>query len=153
MSGISLVTGANGHLGNNLVRALLDTGKEVRASVRNINNTEPFEGLGCQVVHADLLDRGSLSRAMEGVDTLYQVAAVFKQWAKDPEKEIIQTNIEGTKNVLEVAAEQGVSKIIYVSSMAALDHSVIPMDETTWNRDFSIPYLNRKPNRKNWHGI
>ncbi len=77
MSNICLVTGANGHLGNNLVRALLDKGKKVRASVRNLDYTEPFEGLDCEVIFADLLDRESLSKAMKDVDLLYQVAAIY----------------------------------------------------------------------------
>lgn len=71
MNKINLVTGANGHLGNNVVRA----------SVRNPNNREPFTGLNCEIVQADLTDKPSLLKAMEGVDTLYQVAAVFKHWA------------------------------------------------------------------------
>ena len=74
------MSGANGHLGNNLVRTLLARGgaERVRASVRNINNKKPFKGLDGEVVYADLLDKDSLMRALEGVDTLYQVAAVFK---------------------------------------------------------------------------
>ena len=78
MTKINLVTGANGHLGNNLVRALLARGETVRASVRNPENTAPFEGLDCEIVQADLMDKDSLLRALDGVDTLYQVAAVFK---------------------------------------------------------------------------
>ena len=73
MSNINLVTGANGHLGNNLVRALLDNGEQVRASVRNPKNTVPFEGLDCEIVQADLMDKDSLLRTLEGVDTLYQL--------------------------------------------------------------------------------
>lgn len=139
-----LVTGANGHLGNNLARILHDKGENVRASVRNVNYTEPFEGLDCEVVYADILDRKSLSKAMEGIDILYQVAAAYKMWAKDPQKDIIDMNIRGTENVLETAKKQGVKKIVYVSSIAALDHSLVPMDETSWNSDFSIPYYQSK---------
>ncbi|MCK4795561.1 MAG: NmrA family NAD(P)-binding protein, partial [Desulfobacteraceae bacterium] len=47
MTKLNLVTGANGHLGNNLVRALVERGDTVRASVRNPKNTAPFEGLDC----------------------------------------------------------------------------------------------------------
>jgi len=57
MTKLNLVTGANGHLGNNLVRALLDNGEQVRASVRNTKNTVPFEGLDCEIVYADLMDK------------------------------------------------------------------------------------------------
>jgi len=139
-----LVTGANGHLGNNLVRILHDKGENVRASVRNVNYTEPFEGLDCEVVYADIPDRESLSKAMKGIDIIYQVAAAYKMWAKDPQKDIIDMNIRGTENVLETAKKQGVKKIVYVSSIAALDHSLVPMDETGWNSDYSIPYYQSK---------
>ena len=100
MTKLNLVTGANGHLGNNLVRALLERGETVRASVRNPKDTLPFEGLDCEIVQADLMDKDSLTRALEGVDTLYQVAAVFKHWARDPQKEIIEPNLQGTRNIL-----------------------------------------------------
>ena len=62
---ISLVTGANGHLGNNLVRLLLSENIKVRASVRNLKNQEPFNGLDCEVVQADNMDRASLKRAFK----------------------------------------------------------------------------------------
>ncbi|MCP4363226.1 MAG: NAD(P)H-binding protein, partial [Chloroflexi bacterium] len=75
MTNLNLVTGANGHLGNNLVRTLLARGETMRASVRNPSNRVPFEGLDCEIVQADLTDKDSLLRALEGVDTLYQVAA------------------------------------------------------------------------------
>jgi dihydroflavonol-4-reductase len=113
---LNLVTGANGHLGNNLVRALLDSGEQVRASVRDTTNTAPFEGLDCEIVQADLMDKDSLLHALEGVDTLYQVAAVFKHWARDPQRDIIEPNLQGTRNVLEAAAEKKVRRVVYVSS-------------------------------------
>ncbi|MCA9922540.1 MAG: NAD-dependent epimerase/dehydratase family protein [Anaerolineales bacterium] len=141
---INLVTGANGHLGNNLVRALLARGETVRASVRNPNNREQFVGLDCEIVQADLMDKPSLLRAMEGVDTLYQVAAVFRHWARDPQKEIIEPNLQGTRNVLEAAAEQGVRRVVYVSSEVTLDGRS-PVDETTWKTDFhGNPYVQSK---------
>ena len=145
MSKINLVTGANGHLGNNLVRALLDRGEMVRASVRNPNNRAPFEGLDCEIVQADLMDKSSLLRAMEGVDTLYQVAAVFKHWSPNPQKEIIEPNSQGTRNVLEAAAEQGVRRVIYVSSEGAMDSHTSPIDETSWKTNFhGNPYFQSK---------
>ena len=136
MSRLNLVTGANGHLGNNVVRALLAQGETVRASVRNANNRQPFEGLACEIVEADLMDKDSLLKAMAGVDTLYQVAAVFKHWAIDPQAEIIEPNLRGTRNVLEAAAEQGVRRVVYVSSEGALDERVSPLDETHWKTNY-----------------
>ncbi len=145
MAKLNLVTGANGHLGNNLVRALLENGEQVRASVRNPKNTTPFEGLDCEIVQADLMDKDSLLRALEGVQTLYQVAAVFKHWAPNPQADIIEPNLQGTRNILEAAASQGVERIVYVSSEVTLDHNVVPMDESTWRSEFhNNPYVQSK---------
>lgn len=72
------------------------------------------------------------------METLYQVAAVFKHWAKDPKSEIINANLRMTENILEVAAEQGVKRVINVSSIAALDRQVVPLNETTWNQEITI---------------
>jgi len=142
---LNLVTGANGHLGNNLVRTLLERGEAVRASVRNPANRIPFKGLECEIVQADLMDKNSLLRALEGVDTLYQVAAVFKHWARDPQKEIIEPNLQGTRNVLEAAAEQGVRRVVYVSSEVTLDDRVLPITESTWRTEFyNNPYVQSK---------
>ena len=112
---LALVTGANGHLGNNLVRLLLDKGIPVRASVRNIKNKEPFVGLDCEVVQSDNSDKNSLVRALQGVETFYAVGAVFKLWAKDPKKEIYDVNLQGTQNIVEAAVQAGVKRIVYVS--------------------------------------
>ena len=101
---IVLVTGANGHLGNNLVRLLIAKGYQVRASVRNIKNTKPFDGLDCEVVQADITDKNSMLQALRGVDTFYAVGAVFKLWAKDPQKEIYDVNMNGCKVMIEAAA-------------------------------------------------
>ena len=83
---LALVTGANGHLGNNLVRLLINKGIPVRASVRNLKNKEPFLGLDCEVVQSDISDKQSLINALQGVETFYAVGAVFKLWAKDSKK-------------------------------------------------------------------
>lgn len=144
MERLHLVTGANGHLGNSLVRALLAKGEKVRASVRNLSYREPFAGLNCEVIYADLVDKNSLSKALEGVEILYQVAGVFKHWSKNPKTEIIDANLRMTESILKAAAEQGVKKVIYVSSIAALDRKVVPLNETTWNKDFQNPYFHAK---------
>jgi dihydroflavonol-4-reductase len=136
MNKLNLVTGANCHLGNNLVRTLLERGEQVRATVRNPKNTVPIEGLDCEIVQADLMDKDSLLCALEGMDTLYQVAAVFKHWARDPQKEIIEPNLQGTRNVLQAAAVQGVRRIVYVSSEGTLDRHSSAVNETHWRTEF-----------------
>lgn len=144
MSDLCLVTGANGHLGNNLVRALLAKGMRVRAGVRDKNNTQPFADLDCELVYAEMQDQESIRLALQNVDVLYQVAAVFKHWAKDPEAEIVIPNVNGTRIVLEAAAQAGVRKVVYVSSVAAIGHDGQPLDESHWNPDLSNPYYRSK---------
>jgi len=142
---ISLVSGANGHLGNNLVRLLLQKGIPVRATVRNIRNKKPFEGLNCEVVQADITDKASFVKALQGVETFYAVGASFKLWAKDPKKEIYDVNIQGTRNTIEAAAEAGVKRIVYVSSIAALDYTHLPTKESNgYNPDRRDMYYNSK---------
>lgn len=140
----SFVTGANGHLGNNLVRLLVDRGERVIAGIRNPGHADRLRTLGCRVAHADLLDKPSLIRALDKVDVLYQVGAVFKHWTPDPERDIYQANMRATQNILEAAAEAGVEKIVYVSSLAALDRTCDPITETTWNPDTSNVYFRSK---------
>lgn len=141
-----LVTGANGHLGNNLVRLLIAKGFQVRASVRNVKNTKPFEDINCEVVQADITDKESMVRALHNVETFYAVGAVFKLWAKDPQKEIYDVNIKGCQVMIEAAAEAGVKKIIYVSSIAALDYTKgTPISENFgYNPDRRDMYYNSK---------
>ena len=144
MSTLSMVTGANGHLGNTLVRALIARGQRVRAGVRDPDRSAALAGLDCQVVRAELQDPQSLRQALQGVDVLYQVAAVFKHWAKDPQAEIVEVNVQGTRNVLRAAAEAGVRRVVYVSSVAAVGHNGQFLDEHNWNADQQNPYYRSK---------
>lgn len=145
MQQVALVSGGNGHLGNNLIRLLLSKGIKVRTTVRNINNTKPFEGLDCEIVYADLLDKASFVKALEGVDVFYAVAANFKLWAKDPQKEIYDNNLMGMRNVIEAAYEAGVKRIVYVSSIAALNYDQMPTKEDNgYNTNRLDTYYNSK---------
>lgn len=144
MSALCLVTGANGHLGNTLVRALLDQGYRVRAGVRDITRTAPFAGLDCQLVYAELQDEAAMLKALDGVDVLFQVAAVFKHWARNPQAEIVEPNIRGARSVLEAAARAGVKRVVYVSSVAAVGHDGTPLDETSWNDETENAYYRSK---------
>ncbi|MBO0592876.1 NAD-dependent epimerase/dehydratase family protein [Cellulophaga sp. E16_2] len=142
---ISLVTGANGHLGNNLVRLLLENNQKVRGTVRNINKKEPFKGLDCEIVKADITDRASLKKAFQGVTNLYAVAANFSMWAKNPKEEIYDNNLQGTQNVFDMANECGVKNIVYVSSVASLDFTKLPANVNNgYNKDRRNWYYNSK---------
>jgi len=141
----SLVTGGNGHLGNNLIRLLLSENKKVRTTVRNINNKEPFKGLDCEVVQADITDRESLRKAFKGITNLYAVAANFSMWSKNPKTEIYDNNLQGTQNVFDIARECGIKNIVYVSSVASLDFTKLPANVNNgYNKDRKNWYYNSK---------
>ncbi|WP_298342342.1 NAD-dependent epimerase/dehydratase family protein [uncultured Algibacter sp.] len=144
-SEISLVTGGNGHLGNNLVRLLLSEKLKVRTTVRNLSNKEPFKGLDCEVVQADITDRKSLRKAFQGVTNLYAVAANFSLWAKNPKAEIYDNNMQGTQNVFDIAKACGIKNIVYVSSVASLDFTILPANVANgYNKDRRNWYYNSK---------
>ncbi len=129
---MDLVTGGTGFVGAHVVRALAVRGGAVRCLARIASRRDNLEGLDVEIVPGDLTDPGSLARAMAGVSTLYHVAADYRLWARDPQ-ELYRSNVAGTDNVLRAAAEAGVSRVVYTSSVAALgltpDGS--PGDETT----------------------
>ncbi len=116
---MDLVTGGTGFVGTHVVRALLAQGSSVRVLARPASRRENLEGLDVEVVPGDLTDPASLARAMRGVATLYHVAADYRLWAKDPQ-ELYRANAGGTESILRAAAEAGVSRVVYTSSVAAL---------------------------------
>ncbi|WP_055443395.1 NAD-dependent epimerase/dehydratase family protein [Lacinutrix himadriensis] len=142
---IALVTGGNGHLGNNVIRLLLSRNQKVRTTVRDIHNTAPFIGLDCEVVQADLLDTASLKKAFKGITHLYAVAANFSMWAKNPKTEIYDNNLQGTQNLFDIAKASGIKNIVYVSSVASLDFTSLPAHvDNGYNKDRRNWYYNSK---------
>lgn len=126
-----LVTGATGHIGNVLVRKLAQAGEKVRAFFWRGEDSSPLAGLDVELFAGDVLDKGSLLQAMEGVDTVYHLAGVISIMpGRNPL--IWRVNVEGTRNVLEAARQVGVKRLVYTSSIHALRR--IPpgrvMDET-----------------------
>lgn len=145
-----LVTGANGHVGNMLVRRLVEKGYRVRASVRDPNDAEktrPLRDLGVELVAADLMKPETLRPAAEGVDGLFQVAAVYQTHAKDPQREIIEPSITGGMNMLRAAHAAGVKRVVFTSSVAAIGSNAPaekPLTEEDWNDDAKNPYFYAK---------
>ena len=115
----SLVTGGTGFVGCHLVRALLERGREVRCLARPRSRLDNLEGLDVEVVHGDLRDAGSLKAAVSGCDTVYHCAADYRLFVRRP-PEIYASNVDGTDNVLSAAADAGVERVVYTSSVGAL---------------------------------
>lgn len=131
----TLVTGGTGFVGANVVRALMKRGVEVRALVRPRSDTRNLDSLEVELVAGDLRDRGSLEAALEGCDTVYHVAAMYALWARNP-REIYDSNVTGTINILEAAGQAGVQKIVYTSSVATIG---LPKDGTPGTEEVPLP--------------
>jgi dihydroflavonol-4-reductase len=115
----ALVTGGTGFLGANLAKGLLEQGWAVRILRRS---TSPLEAVkDVQVEHAigDVTDLDSLAMAMQGVDVVFNVAAISQYWRNAPNL-IYKVNVGGAQNVFDAAAQSGVKRIVHTSSAAAV---------------------------------
>ena len=117
-----LLTGATGFVGAAILRRLALENVNVKVLIRENSNRLNIEGQKVDICIGDLLDCKSLDLAIKGCDVLIHTAADYRIWAPNP-KEIIESNVKGTKNIMAAAMNSGVSKIIYTSSVAALGSS------------------------------
>jgi dihydroflavonol-4-reductase len=148
---LTLVTGANGHLGSRIVRALLARGRAVRALLRPgspLRGLEEGGGLlpGLEAVRGDLLDPPSLEAALQGVDRVFHAAAVFDT-RLDDESVMLRANVDGTRALLEALRARPGARLVHTSSVAAIGYSRDPsvvLDEATWNGDPIDVYTSSK---------
>ncbi|MEM6991939.1 MAG: NAD-dependent epimerase/dehydratase family protein [Myxococcota bacterium] len=115
-----VVTGATGHVGGSLVRALLDQGKSVRALVHR--SRDALRGLDVEVFAGGVNDADAVRAAFEGADVVYHLAAMISI-SGDPDGRVFRTNVEGARTVATVAREVGVRRFVHFSSVHAFDHS------------------------------
>ncbi len=114
-----LVTGATGFVGSAVARLLVNKGFRVRTLVRQSSNLSNLQGLDVEIVCGDLTNPETLKPALEDCDCLFHVAADYRLWVPRPE-EIYLTNVQGTKNIMEISMKMGVKRVIYTSSVATL---------------------------------
>ncbi len=127
----TLVTGAAGFLGSHVARQLASRGEEVRVLMRPTSTNRAITDLSLEYITGDLRDPASLDRAMAGVQKVFHVAADYRLWARRSQ-EIYDSNVGGTKNVLEAARKAGVEQFIYTSTVAtiAVDRPELPNEAT-----------------------
>jgi len=113
----TVVTGAAGHVGGNLIRTLIEEGRVVRALVRK--DKAAVENTGAELVHGDLTDLDSLIKAFEGADVVYNLAAKISI-VGDKDGSVHNTNVVGARNVVEACIQCGVKKLVHFSSTHAL---------------------------------
>jgi nucleoside-diphosphate-sugar epimerase len=141
MSRRVFVTGGTGHVGANLVRALLARGDRVRALVREGSSREALDGLALELVTGDVCDRASLDALVRDCDGGYHAAAKV-QTVRGREAELYRTNVLGTRNVLDAARAAGVARVVVTSSLGAVGH---PHEGPCSERDAFNPFEEHLP--------
>lgn len=113
-----LVTGGDGLLGSNLVRELLNRSYRVRVLVQPNRKAHTLEGLDIETVEGDIMDLDSIQKAAKGCEAIIHVAALTNVW---PSRGDIyhKINVEGTRNMVQVALEQKVKRFIHVGSASS----------------------------------
>ncbi len=132
------VTGATGFLGSHVARQLLERGAELRLLVRSTSRLDNIADLPAERVVGDLRDVDSLRKGMAGCEFIFHIAADYRLWALNGQ-ELYQSNVDGTKNILQAARESGVRRVIYTSSVATMgfgnngrltdEHSPVSIDD------------------------
>ena len=106
-----LITGATGFIGNHVTRLCLEQGDAVRVMVMPGEDRSPLHGMDVEFVEGQLQDPDSLVRAVQGVEQLYHLAALFKIWTRDPNLHY-KINVDGARAMMNAAKAAGVEKIV-----------------------------------------
>jgi dihydroflavonol-4-reductase len=112
------VTGATGFVGSHVARLAAAQGAELRLLARKTSNIANLPS-GADVVVGDLREPGGFAGALRGCDALIHVAADYRLWVPDP-AEMYKANVEGTRELLRLAREAGVPRVVYTSSVATM---------------------------------
>lgn len=143
----ALVTGGCGFLGSWIVRQLVQEGVKVRALAVKGEPRDNLAGVDVEIVEGDVTNVEDAQRAVDGMDTVFHCAAIYKDWAPDPTG-MYDVNLRGTFHVLEASRRAGVERVIYTASIVSLGRPTPGAlgDETTryeaWDLDF--PYSRSK---------
>lgn len=131
----TLVTGANGFVGAALCRVLAAEGFEVRALVRPGSDRRNLSSTGVKFAEGDIRDPDSLFRATAGCRFVFHVAADYRLWVRRA-RNMYETNVRGSLNVLEAADRMGAQRMVYTSSVATLGQTPdgTPANEATPSR-------------------
>jgi dihydroflavonol-4-reductase len=113
------LTGATGFVGHHVARAAAAEGAELRLLVRKSSNLKNLEGIAGETHVGDLRQPESIRPALEGCDAVMHVAADYRLWIPNPD-EMYKANVEGTRELLRMACEAGVRRVVYTSSVATM---------------------------------
>jgi dihydroflavonol-4-reductase len=129
----AFVTGGTGFIGSRVVKRLRDRGDEVAVLARR---PEKAAGLDAEVIEGDLSDAGAIRRGVEGCQAVFHIAADYRVgMPKSKREQMYDANVRGTERVLEAAAEAGVDRIVYVSTVNAFGNTNGRTVDETYSRD------------------
>ncbi|MBW2377754.1 MAG: NAD-dependent epimerase/dehydratase family protein, partial [Deltaproteobacteria bacterium] len=115
----ALVLGASGFLGSHVVKALVAAGRPVRILTRTSSNTAMTDHLDLDRQTGDVFDRETLRKAMTGCSSVFYCIVDTRAWLRDSTP-LYQTNVEGSRLVMEVALDMGVERFVFTSSVVAV---------------------------------
>jgi dihydroflavonol-4-reductase len=130
----AFLTGATGFVGSHVARTYADAGAELRLLARSSSNLAAIEGMKAEVVVGDLREPESLRSSIRGCEAVVHVAADYRLWVRDP-KSMYAANVDGTRELLRIAREVGVAKVVYTSSVATMGFKT---DGTIVNEDSPV---------------
>ena len=129
----AFVTGGTGFIGSRVVKRLRDRGDEVVVLARR---PEKAAGLDAEVVEGDLGDAGAIRRGVEGCQAVFHIAADYRVgMPKSKREQMYDANVSGTERVLDAAADVGVDRVVYVSTVNAFGNTNGRTVDETYNRD------------------
>lgn len=114
------LTGATGFVGHHVALALAAEGAALRMLVRKTSNLSNLEGIRGDTYVGDLAEPESLRAGLADCDALVHVAADYRLWIRDPQT-MYRANVDGTRELLRIAREAGVKRVVYTSSVATMN--------------------------------
>jgi dihydroflavonol-4-reductase len=146
-----LVIGANGFLGSHVTRQLVADGHQVRAMVREGANTRSIDDLEITRFHGDVFDTETVREAMDGVDDVYYCVVDTRAWLRDTAP-LFRTNVEGLRNVLDVAVKQPeLRRFIFTSTYATVGrrHGHVATEDDVISPRGLTPYVQSRVQAEN----
>ena len=137
------LTGATGFVGSHVAKVYADAGAELRLLTRSSSNLAAIEGIKAESVVGDLREPESLRSAVQGCEALVHVAADYRLWVRDP-KSMYAANVDGTRELLRIARESGVKRVVFTSSVATMgfrkDGTIVDENSTgvDWRHDWAL---------------
>jgi nucleoside-diphosphate-sugar epimerase len=117
------ISGSTGYLGQKLAWKLADSGKKVNVLIRNPKSAIYLNHPNISIYHGDILEMQHIRKAIKDCDLVFHLAALVREWSNPP-NDILKTNIEGTKNMIQAAEENGIRKFIQSSASCVIGPSL-----------------------------